>query len=844
MLLEFRATFNLHQDVLPWITERVAPENLKKTLTTLRIINVERNGRIIFTWTESEDFTGIGLYDPILTQNELLYSFDRAIHLISCSVNTEKTLLALSYSTATGETRYEPLRPVSRYLVLLIEIHPVNNVRVLKAVDSSVRVQFLSPVEEARPFPESHLLVISEEKYIDQFHINVSIEDGNRVVINQLGQIPKDRVAEDFVWAQWDMSEQRLFYIIPKRSSCVLYCVQFYPSDNFKMILEVPLEITLADHGVNLVNFGYFPPEDRGNVRATSLSIQVFINQKGGLCLFYLQPQTKSQEVSYTVEFLHKGCSKTFKVTTAAIDSRQLKNISFINLDSYVAVYLPDHFLHLINTRHPDLMCYHMFLSGGDARIKGLDCHCPVWSVLKCSAVELCSGTLFSVSINHWSLIKFLWRSRLDSERLAVLHCVLLHMDQQTLWDTQIIEWICENLSTCQSFDPIQEFIVASLYRKLSSETIYLDKLLPYTSVPYWNEAIEGVSCTTDIIDMPILKMGMFKGFWEKFHSELEYMKNTVQRFHHPNHKRNWCKLISQVDTEKRNLIYQRNVLENAKKVILNMDTWNSVDKSVPLYQEEEYLQKDLMGLMMVKLKDHLSLHLLHIGRNRIDKIVMDYVSKQMDLVCLMLEVVWRKYNLEKGTFSFIGRGSPSEYFAFLLMCRISEATNKMCMPLPPGFQTLQLVLGVRCLPLGNLLHYIDSGILQLTETFVAKLLKELDDRESYEKLKYSIIIRLPETICQKVHHLWDHAISNNFIAMGYVKQFLNKLKKRELTRPSVTDRSPLYINFLPLNYLIKMLSEVENRALNPFEDDTIDAAFLEEIALKRTALLLGLHKT
>lgn len=30
---------------------------------------------------------------------------------------------------------------VSKYLTLLIEIHPINNVRVLKAVDSSVRVQ-------------------------------------------------------------------------------------------------------------------------------------------------------------------------------------------------------------------------------------------------------------------------------------------------------------------------------------------------------------------------------------------------------------------------------------------------------------------------------------------------------------------------------------------------------------------------------------------------------------------------------------------------------------------------------------------------------------------------------
>lgn len=40
------------------------------------------------------------------------------------------------------------------------------------------------------------------------------------------------------------------------------------------------------------------------------------------------------------------------------------------------------------------------------------------------------------------------------------------------------------------------------------------------------------------------------------------------------------------------------------------------------------------------------------------------------------------------------------------------------------GFHSLHLGLGVRCLPLHTLLHYIDNGVLQLTETCVRKLLK------------------------------------------------------------------------------------------------------------------------
>ncbi|XP_056429445.1 gamma-secretase-activating protein isoform X3 [Hyla sarda] len=846
MLLDFQVTFNLHRDVLPWLSAQGSPacDTVEKSSRTLRIVNVERDGNILYTWKGVEGFTGVGLYGPLAKQNEMLYSFDSEVNIISASVNSGKTLLGLSYCHPTYESQSRLPSPVSRYLALLIELKPINNVKVLKAVDSSIRVQFLCPAEDIYLSYESHLLVVSEEKYIDEFHITTGEEDGKRVVIKNIGQIPKDRLAEDFVWAQWDVSDQMLFYIVPKRAGCVLHCIQFYPDGNFKYVLEFPLEISLDDQGVSLINLGYDPPEERGRGRITPQNLQVFTNKTGGLCLFYCQPPNVLLEFTYMVAFLHKGCSKTFKVSTTT-DAKQLKKVSFINIDSYVAVYLPDQFLHLINTRHAELMCYHLFLAAEDARISGMCCDCPLQTVLKTQVIECCTGILFSVSINQEQLFKFLTESRRDCERLAVLHCFLLHLDLQPQQETQIIEWICDNLSTCLTFDPIQEFIIASLHRHLSLETAYLDKLLPYTSVPFWSQHIDGVSCTTDITDMPILKMGIFKGFWEKFHSELECMKQAQQRFLYSNHmqRRDWCRLISENTKEKKIDVYQRNILENAKKVLQNMDTrkYAAVERIVPLNQEEDYLQKDLMGLMMVKLKDHLCQH-LHVAKNKIDKLVLDFVCKQLDLVCQILEVVWRRHVLDHSILCLDRSGNSSEYFAFHVMCQITDSASRMCMPLPPGFQTLHLVLAVRCLPLANLLHYIDSGVLTLTETFVVKLLKELDDNVTNEKLKCSIILRLPENICEKVHSLWDHAISNNLIARKYVKKLLFRLNQREVTQQSPTDRSPL-INFLPLNYLIMMLSEVEDRELNPFEEDNIDAAFLEEIALKQTADLLSLQQ-
>lgn len=44
--------------------------------------------------------------------------------------------------------------------------------------------------------------------------------------------------------------------------------------------------------------------------------------------------------------------------------------------------------------------------------------------------------------------------------------------------------------------------------------------------------------------------------------------------------------------------------------------------------------------------------------------------------------------------------------------------------PLTLGFHSLHTILGVHCLPLYNLLHYIDNGVLLLTETSVMRLMK------------------------------------------------------------------------------------------------------------------------
>ncbi|NXF53716.1 GSAP protein, partial [Oceanites oceanicus] len=795
--------------------------------------------------------THIGLYDPQTKQNEHLYMFERDLRIISCSVNNERTLLAVSFRQYTEEERISRiLQSVSKYLTLLIEIHPINNVRVLKAVDSCVRVQFLYPVEDRNTSTESRLLLVSEDKYIEQFDIHVVAEEEHKVVIQDAGQLPRARVADDLIWAQWDMMEQRLFYIVPKESKSTLKCVQFYPDENFISILESHLDISVNDTQLKLVNFGYDYCQDQ-DVASKSLNLQVFTSKAGGLCVCYSLASDTPDEIMYSIYFLHKGYNKTFTVSLERTESHQLKEVAFMNLDYYVAAYLPGQFLHLLNIQHPDLLCYSLFLTGEDARIDVLQ-NCSIRSPLMSTVLDCQVGSMYAVSISDSALLQFLQNSKEDSERLAALHCALLHFRHTEDLEMQIIWWISENLSTCHSFDPIQEFIIASLYCRMCPETHNLDKLLPYTSLLDWIGIIPGVTYATDIISLPVLEFQNSKGFWEKLNSNLESVKYAEPHLHYHNNvlRREWRNLSEEVNMhalkQSPELPLKWIWLKSGGISIVScpgmiLALFISEERLVPLFQEEDYQQQLLMGLMVAQLKDHLMRHLQYVGKKKIDQIVLDYVANLLNLVHRMMKEVWKRYQLHSCNFCFDERGSTGEFAVFHIMSRILEAANGMCMPLPPGFHTLHLGLGVRCLPLHTLLHYIDNGVLHLTETCVRKLLKDLDDTEKNEKLKFSIVMRLPEALGQKVRQFWNHPINANFIARKYVKLLLEKLGNRQCSRP-IPERLSVPVEFLPLNYLTNMLAEIENQGVHPYEkQDHVNVRFVEETALKHTMTLLGL---
>ncbi|XP_052371487.1 gamma-secretase-activating protein-like isoform X2 [Oncorhynchus keta] len=769
-MLQLSATFDLQQDVVSSIFKKEATVGIIKEYSGIvdtRILNIERDGGVLYSWKGETGTTRIGKYDPNTRQNKLLYTFDKQVCVSSCSLNKEETLLAVSLAQRTRTE--ERLRPVSKCLTLLIEIHPINNTKVLKAVDCRVRVQFLHPDTERDSVLESHLLLVAEDGYVEQLHVMLVRQEGYRVVMLSPECLAKDRVAEDFSWVQWDSQTQRLFYLT-HREKAVLKCVQFCHDRNCETLFELVLELPSNPFTcMRFVNLGFDHHQETQHERE-EMRMVVITNNTGSMCVCYSQPACVNQEITYTIVLVHRGCSKTFSVALDGTPSPCSTDLLplFIPIGYYVVVYLSGHFLHCINTRQQELLCHSLFLSGVDAELGVLGSDSVVLSLPESSLLDLNTGRMYTVDLNPSFLMDLLHCShrRPDSQRLAALHCLLLYMGPNAALELKIIDWICDNVMPFDTFDQIQEFILASLYRIIYKKCLSLDEVLPYSSVfekkkvPETLDQVPGVTCTTELHAEPVFKgkARSLQGYWEELQWSTEKMKYFEAvpnpRYRASQNLPDWTKLLTTLKSKnKKASNYLRHIEENTKQVLSMVDSWNLDQKVVPLFQEEDSQQRALIGLMVDKLREHLNRHLPRLGKKKIDVLVVNYVAKLLELIRRMLESVWLKYKLGPLVLCLKQRGSSAEWAVFHVMCRILEATKTLCLPLPP----------------------------------------DLDNSDANEELKFSILKRLPESMEQRICHLWDHPISSACISRDYVRGLLEKHDKTKVTLSYSASTNQLY---------------------------------------------------
>ncbi|XP_059843205.1 gamma-secretase-activating protein isoform X3 [Hypanus sabinus] len=812
-MLQLKSVFDVQSEVVPWLLKNeLVPlnengESTSPSRTDLQIVNVEKNGSVLFTWKGQKGTTCIGLHDLHQKQNKLLYTFHKEVFLISCSVNMEKTLLAVSFLQFAGRSLpLEKFRAVSRCLTLLIEIHPVNNTKVLKAVDTDVKVQFLYQDSDSKLLSESHLLIVSEDRYIEYIRIRMVVEEGYKVTIQNPDHLPKEIVAEDFLWAQWDAETQRLFCILEKENNAVLTGYQFYPDGSNGILISFSLGFPLTVTRLCLVNFGYnhFQEEKESS---ESFNLQIFSSHTGALSVCYSHPAQNDQELIYSVLLLHYGKKKTFRVSLEKSKCACISELAFLNMGYYVAVYLPGCFLHLINVQHPHLICHSLFLSGEDAKVKPWNLH--QYTLLSDWLLDCRLGIIYKVELNPLLLMSFMRGSKLGCHQRAAMHCAVMYLQNNSEAESQIIHWLCD-LSASACSDLIQEFIIGTLYRKTISETNAIVKLLPYSSLLNWNGEIPGVTCTTENILQSVGgKVCHCKSFWEEVTRNVEFLKN-LESFHNALYtnrslRRTQSELFSEMRKDARAIKHFRNLLENAKMILSKVDTWPQGLQVVPFFQEEDCQQMVLIGLVGEKLKEYLLKYVHSLGKKKIDVIVNNYIVNLLECIQTIVNTIWKTCGLSIHTLCLSNREkiNSGEFVVFHMMIYILQAVEGLSLPLPP----------------------------------------ELDDSEVNERFKFSIVARIPEIIEQKVCCLWDHPVSLSHVARKYVETLLKKLSTQQTSRNPFREQTAYESEFLPLAYLAKALTELEDQALNSFaEPENVDTRFVEEVALKQTLILLGLE--
>ncbi|KAK3526259.1 hypothetical protein QTP70_020401 [Hemibagrus guttatus] len=608
------------------------------------------------------------------------------------------------------------------------------------------------------------------------------------------------------------------------------------------------------------------------------------------MCVCYSHPLHGAEEYTYTIAFVHRGFSKTFTValeqTVPPSSTANLQPL-FISLGHYVVVYLAGHFLHLINCIQQDLLCHSLFLSGADAHVDALGVNRVLASVSGPKLLDGWMGRIYTINLNQDFLLQLLFNpNRPEAQRLAALHCVMVHLGPDQ--ENKIIYWISENMMSFNAFDQIQEFILGSLYRTCCQQSLSLNKVLPYSSVfekkfrvilytlpdllfyskelPVALTAIPGVKCTPELLTQPVIKgkVRSLQGYWNELQRVIERTKyfETLPnpRYRFSQIKGEWTKLQAALNSEKKKSTnYLQQLEENTKnaswchvflRVLSVVDMWHLGQRVVPLFQEVDQPQRVLIGLMVDKLRDHLKQVPATAGEEKDRNAGGELhgqaesaceAAEHLELLAHMLETLWLKLNLGRSVQCLKQQGSSEDWTMFHIMCRILEAAEGLCLPLPPGYATLLSVLGVRCLPHHTFLLYVDRGFLHLTEPFVSRLMTDLDNSPGNEELKFSVLKRLPECLAQRVCQLWDHPVSSACITRQCVRRLLEKYTKTKASVQLDRDKLSSHPEFLPLSYLIAILSEMEEQATNPFEEqENVDARFVEEIALKQTLIKLG----
>lgn len=407
MMIELRKVCNIVVDAADFVAQRRREKRLPATANDTehpRILNQEKNGNILFTWddvTQSSKgaiCTHVGLYDPIKKKHDVLWIYNQRVHIVSCSVNQGKSLLAFTVLNREDSLAAK-LPGKDIYTVFLAEIQATST-RVFSLNlerQQFIKVQFLYDIQESDR--ESHLIVMLHRESVGLYHIKLGRVGEKGVVMRD--QPRTEQLIKRFFWCQWDAVHQRLYYLHyvkrgegeRARIAPSVSCVQFYQNSQHDNILDIPIEFPFP-HIKSTSKVQYSNDNLDCGIPDSYLNMVVLTLANGTFCICYQKMETpytidrrspvkrskkspgpnpsplsvhslsesdeETADINYYICMVHHA--KTLHGCVTGLPYSRKYRLIFSWHGDYLMVMLPGHFVHLLNVGIEFEPCQHILL--------------------------------------------------------------------------------------------------------------------------------------------------------------------------------------------------------------------------------------------------------------------------------------------------------------------------------------------------------------------------------------------------------------------------------------------------------------------------------------------------
>lgn len=406
-MIEVHKLFNLTEPINAFLSDRRAKQRLPPTAVATQgahILSQEKDGCILYTWDDVTEWsegaivTHFGLYNPILQQHQVIYIYSQRVHVVSCSVNRERTLMAFTVvKREAGQSSPDRRIGKETYNAYIAELQAHRRVFSLNLERYTfIKVQFL--YTDSTSDKETYMLVMLHKESIGLYKIPMGMAGSKGMAM--IGQPKTEHVAKKFVWCQWDAGSQQLFYIHLRHhgsedKQSLLSCLQFYSGAQHDAVLDVPLNFPFVHRSSGRTNYADIPLHT--GIPDPAVNLIVLAQSNGTFCICYqhhvhsserkskssplprtsplqraspkspyqsspTSPDGENNEINYYVCLVHHATTLHGCVSSIPANIVKKAMLTFSWLGDLIMVTLPGHFVHLLNVAIEFEPCHHILL--------------------------------------------------------------------------------------------------------------------------------------------------------------------------------------------------------------------------------------------------------------------------------------------------------------------------------------------------------------------------------------------------------------------------------------------------------------------------------------------------